>query len=78
MAEAYGLSSKSDENDDGDSLSLHSEESFINHPIDDDNICQGRPSPVGSESVSGYIVITASRRFQSQVNIIPTQEATRI
>ena len=37
-----------------------------------------RVDPVGSESVSGYIVITASRRFQSQVNIIPIQEATRI
>ena len=44
MAEAYGLSSKLDENDEGDSLSLQSEESFINHPIDDDNICQGKPN----------------------------------
>ena len=37
-----------------------------------------RVDPVGSESVSGYIVITASRRFQSQVNILLTQEATHI
>ena len=37
-----------------------------------------RVDPIGSESVSGYIVITASRRFQGQVNILPTQEATRI
>ena len=76
MAEAYGLSSKLDENDEGDSLSLQSEKSFINHPIDDDNICQGRPN---RKRIHKWIyVITASRRFQSQVNILPTQEATRI
>ena len=44
MAEAYGLSSKSDESDEGNSLSLQLEESVINHPINDDTICQGRPS----------------------------------